>query len=104
MALQSYVGDLGCFFSFFIYTQTVGLLGRGISPSKAATYTQNNIHNKRTQTCMPRVGFEPTVLVFERAKTAHIVERAATVIGEPLKLGKKNSIWTYMMNIPTSYI
>jgi hypothetical protein len=29
-------------FSFLICTQSVGLLGRGISPSKASTYTQNN--------------------------------------------------------------
>jgi hypothetical protein len=26
--------DLGCFFSFLIYTQSVGLLGWGISPSQ----------------------------------------------------------------------
>jgi hypothetical protein len=26
--------DFGCFFSFLIYTQSVGLLGRGISPSQ----------------------------------------------------------------------
>jgi hypothetical protein len=30
---------------------------------------------------MPRVGFELTILVFERAKTIHALERAATVIG-----------------------
>jgi hypothetical protein len=34
--------DLGRFFSFLIYTQTVGLLGRVISPSQGRTYTQNN--------------------------------------------------------------
>jgi hypothetical protein len=44
---------------------------------KAATYTQN----KRTQTSMPRVGFEPTTPVFERAKTVHALGRAVTVIG-----------------------
>jgi hypothetical protein len=27
------------------------------------------------------MGFEPTILVFERAKTVHILDRAATVIG-----------------------
>jgi hypothetical protein len=37
--------------------------------------------NKRTQTTMPRVGFEPTTPVFERAKTVHALGRAATVIG-----------------------
>jgi hypothetical protein len=30
---------------------------------------------------MPRLGFEPTALVFEQAKTAHASDRAATVIG-----------------------
>jgi hypothetical protein len=31
---------------------------------------------------MHRVGFEPTTPVFERAKTVHALDRAATVIGE----------------------
>jgi hypothetical protein len=30
---------------------------------------------------MPWVGFEPTIPVFERAKTVHALDRAATVIG-----------------------
>jgi hypothetical protein len=30
---------------------------------------------------MPRVGFEPTTPVFERAKTVNTSDRAATVIG-----------------------
>jgi hypothetical protein len=30
---------------------------------------------------MPRVGFEPTTPVFERAKTVHALNRSATVIG-----------------------
>jgi hypothetical protein len=30
---------------------------------------------------MPRVGFEPTILAFERAKTFHALTRAGTVIG-----------------------
>jgi hypothetical protein len=30
---------------------------------------------------MPWVGFEPTIPVFERAKTVHASDRAATVIG-----------------------
>jgi hypothetical protein len=31
---------------------------------------------------MPLVGFEPTIPAFERAKTVHALDRAATVIGE----------------------
>jgi hypothetical protein len=30
---------------------------------------------------MPQVGLEPTIPVFERAKTVHALDRAATVIG-----------------------
>jgi hypothetical protein len=30
---------------------------------------------------MPQVGFEPTIPMFERAKTVHASDRAATVIG-----------------------
>jgi hypothetical protein len=37
--------------------------------------------NKRTQTSLPQVGFETTVPVFERAKTVHVLEGGATVIG-----------------------
>jgi hypothetical protein len=37
--------------------------------------------NKRTQTFMPRMGFEPTTPVFERAKTVLDLDCAAAVIG-----------------------
>jgi hypothetical protein len=30
---------------------------------------------------LPLVGFEPTISVFELAKTVHVLNRAATVIG-----------------------
>jgi hypothetical protein len=30
---------------------------------------------------MPRVGFEPTIAAFKRAKTVHALDGAATVIG-----------------------
>jgi hypothetical protein len=30
---------------------------------------------------MPLVGFEPTIPAFERAKTVHVLDRAATLIG-----------------------
>jgi hypothetical protein len=33
---------------------------------------------------MPRVGFEPTIPVFERAKTVHALNCAATVAGKML--------------------
>jgi hypothetical protein len=46
-------------------------------PTHRTTQTQN----KRTQTSMPRVGSEPTIPVFERAKTVNALDRAAIVIG-----------------------
>jgi hypothetical protein len=44
----------------------------GSARNKAATYTQTQ--NKRKQTSMPRVGFEPTIPVFDRAKTFHTLD------------------------------
>jgi hypothetical protein len=37
--------------------------------------------NKCIQTFMPRVGFEPTMPVFEGAKAVHVLHHLATVIG-----------------------
>jgi hypothetical protein len=39
---------------------------------------------------MPRVGFEPTIPVFERAKMVHSLDRAATVIGTSSSYRKDN--------------
>jgi hypothetical protein len=57
---------LAAFSVSWSFTQSVGLFGRGIR----TTQTQN----KRTQTCMPQVGFEPTTPAFERAKTVHVLD------------------------------
>jgi hypothetical protein len=46
-------------------------------PTHRTTQTQN----KRIHTFMPWVGSESTIPVFERAKTVHAFDRAATVIG-----------------------
>jgi hypothetical protein len=45
-------------------------------PAHRTTQTQN----KRTQTSMRQVRFEPTIPVFERAKAVYALDRAATVI------------------------
>jgi hypothetical protein len=45
------------------------------------THRTTQEQNKSTQTSMPRVGFEPTIPVFQRAKTVHASDLAATVIG-----------------------
>jgi hypothetical protein len=42
-----------------------------------STHRTTQTQNKCTQTCIPRVGFEPTMLVFERAKIVHALDRAA---------------------------
>jgi hypothetical protein len=74
--------DRGRFFSFLIYTPSVGHLVRGISPSQGRyLHTEQHKQNNRIQTSMPRVGFEPSTPVFEWAKTDHALDRAATVIG-----------------------
>jgi hypothetical protein len=47
--------------------------------------------NKRTQTSMPRVGFEPMTPVFERAKMVHALDRAATVNGSLYSTRNRNT-------------
>jgi hypothetical protein len=44
------------------------------------THRTTQTRNQRTETSMPRVEFEPTIPMFERAKTGHALDRAATVI------------------------
>jgi hypothetical protein len=65
--------SLGRLFNFLIlYTG-----GMGISPSQGLSlHTEHHKQDKRTQTSA-----RPTIPVFERAKTFHALDRAATVIG-----------------------
>jgi hypothetical protein len=53
--------------------------------------TTQQTQNKRIQTSMSKVGFEPTISVFERTKTVHALDRAATVIGHIVLLGHSNA-------------
>jgi hypothetical protein len=53
----------------------VGLPGRMISPSQGRYLTQTHKHPTSW------VGFEPMIPVFERAKTVHVLDTAAAVIG-----------------------
>jgi hypothetical protein len=63
MALQS-LWALAVFFSLLTYTQSVGLLRRGMSSSQGHyRHTEQHKQNKRTQTSMPRMGFEPKIPV-----------------------------------------
>jgi hypothetical protein len=58
---------------------------------KASTYTQN----KPTQTSMPPVGFEPTTPVFERVKTVHALDRAATVMAHHVPEDQYSDLFEY---------
>jgi hypothetical protein len=67
-------------------------LGGGSARRKAAAYTQSNTtQNRLTQTSIPRMGFEHTTPMFERAKTVHALDRAATVIGTSMPLADSSS-------------
>jgi hypothetical protein len=68
MALQPF-GPWPLFFS------VSDSLDGGSARRKAATYAGQQIQNKRTQPSMPRVGFEPTTPMFERAKTVHALDQ-----------------------------
>jgi hypothetical protein len=58
---------LAAFSLFNLFTQSVGFLGRGISPLQGrCLHTGRQKQNKRTQISMPQVGYEPTIPLFER--------------------------------------
>jgi hypothetical protein len=70
------VWALASFFSSLNYTQPVGLFGRIVSPSKGRyLHRTTQTQFKRTQTSMPRVGFEPTIPASERLTTVHALDR-----------------------------
>jgi hypothetical protein len=72
----------GLFFNFVIFfTQIVGLLGWAISPWQGRhLHTGQRKHRMKAQTFMPWLGFEPTIPVFEWAKTVYTLDCAATMI------------------------
>jgi hypothetical protein len=75
--------DLGRFFSFFILYTVSRTPWTGDQPVALplSIHRTTQTQNKRTQTSMPLVGFEPTIPVFEQEKTVRASDRAATVIG-----------------------
>jgi hypothetical protein len=82
MALQSFVLlDLGRFFSFLILYTVGRNLWTGDQPvaRPLPTHRTAQTQNKCTQASMSWVGFEPTIPAFERAKTVHALDRAATL-------------------------
>jgi hypothetical protein len=74
---------LGRFFSFLIF-YTVGKTSwTGDQPISSPLPAHRTVQtqNKRAQTYIPRVGFEPTIPAFERTKRVHVLDSAATVVG-----------------------
>jgi hypothetical protein len=68
------------FFSFSISTQSVGLLGRGISPSQGHyLHTEQHKHriNAHRHPCI-ECDSNSTIPVFERAKTVYALDCAVT--------------------------
>jgi hypothetical protein len=73
--------DPGRFFAFVILYTFCRTPLRGISPSQVLyLHRTAQTQNKRKQTFMPQVRFEPTAPVFELAKTVHVSDHAAPVI------------------------
>jgi hypothetical protein len=71
------------FFNFLIL-YTVGrtpLTGNQHVARPLPIHRTTQTQNKRIKTSMPRVGFDPTTLVLDRAKTVHALDGAAAVIG-----------------------
>jgi hypothetical protein len=67
---------------FLNLREAVEFLGRVITPTQGrCLHRTSQTQNKRRETSMRRVVFEPTIPAFERAKTVHASDRAATVIG-----------------------
>jgi hypothetical protein len=83
--------------------QSVGPLGRGISPSQVRhLHRTTQIQNKRRQTSMSWVRFEPTVPAFDRAKTVHALDLAAPVIG-PIVITNDEIIYRWRRNLASTY-
>jgi hypothetical protein len=82
MVLQPSVGPWPLF--QFLDFYTVGRTSwTGDHPVARPLHTHRTAQtqNKRTQTSMSQVGFEPTIQVLERVKTVHALDRAAAVFG-----------------------
>jgi hypothetical protein len=76
----------------------------GSALRKAAAYTQNNTNtDKRIQTSMPQVGFEPTVLVFERAKTVHALDQSCSIVGPPPGTGPWHQLYRALVLQKTEF-
>jgi hypothetical protein len=93
--------NLGRFFSFLILYTVGGFPWTGDQPvarlllESRITQTQN----KRTQTSMPWVGFEPTIPALQRATKVRALDSAATEIGIRDILVHVNYLWSFSYKI-----
>jgi hypothetical protein len=85
--------DLGRFFSFLILHKFDRTPWTGDEPvtRPLPTHRTTQTLNKRTQTSMTRVGFEPTIPAFQRAKTVHALDHAATLNGIYMHMQQENT-------------
>jgi hypothetical protein len=84
IALQHpFVGLWPLFFQFLDF-YTFGWAGDQPVARPLPAHRTAQTKNKRTQTSMTQVEFEPTIAVFERAKKVYDLDRAATVIVQSL--------------------
>jgi hypothetical protein len=82
MALQPFVGPWPLFQFLNLYTVSRNpWTGDQPVARPLPTHRSTQTQNKRTQTSMPRMGYEPTTPVLERTKTVDALDRPATVIG-----------------------
>jgi hypothetical protein len=82
MALQPFVGPWPFFrFLDLLHSRWDSLDGDQPVARPLPAHKTTQTQNKRTQTSMPQVGFELAILVLEREKTVHALDRAATVTG-----------------------
>jgi hypothetical protein len=81
VALQTFCWALAASSVSLSSTQTVELLGRGISPSQAATYTQNNTHTINTDihALIEIRTHDPSV---RGSESVRALDHAAAVIGQ----------------------
>jgi hypothetical protein len=73
---------LPAFSGFLSFAQSVGFLGRGISPSPGR-YLHTGQHKHRISShnkSMSQVEFEATTLVFECVKTVHALDHSTTLM------------------------
>jgi hypothetical protein len=77
-----YFLDLGRFFNFLLLysASRTPWTGDHHFERPLPTHRTTETENKCTQTFMLQLGYEPKIQVFERAKTVHAFDRAATVI------------------------